>query len=144
VWPWDDFFTSVKVGTGAGFLFGIISAQIRPFLFDVSFGDLASFVLILAVVSLLAAFFSAAIASTIQQKKLSRVDDKSVANKNAIYVLGLSFKRMDDAEREKYRPTSPDAFVYKIPSTENYIMYEPTLGVITDYSSTLKHWLAAE
>jgi hypothetical protein len=40
VWPWWDTQTATTVGTGAGFLFGIIGVQIRPFLFDLSLSDL--------------------------------------------------------------------------------------------------------
>lgn len=145
VWPWGDFSTARTLGTGAGFLVGIISVHIRSFLFDLSLSDLAWFALFLAVVSFPAATISAMVASHIQQKKLSWENNKSFAALNAIYVLGLTFKRMDDAERKKYYPSSPDAFIYKAPRTENCIIYEPTLGRITDRSSDgVKYWLAAE
>jgi hypothetical protein len=151
VWPWGDFDTAIKVGTGAGVLFGIVGVQIRPILYELSLSDLAWFLIILLGVSCLAAMIGSELASFIQQRNLHRLDDKSFANVDTLFVFGFPFKRMDNEERKRRHFESPDVFVYNIPRSDGEIIYEPTFGIITDNSegssyrdpTKIRYWLAS-
>ena len=164
VWPWDDTVTASWIGASAGFVFGIISVQIRPIIFELSFVELIGFILILAFVSLLAAAIGSLIARKIQQRKLDRLNkatverraqgwdyNSSLVNVKEMFVLGHSFRRMTAEERKELNRTmgDPDIFIYWTPRGDGYIVYEPTQGIITDNSRgnaspQVRYWLASK
>jgi hypothetical protein len=141
-WPWDILSTAKWSGTGAGILAGLLDVQLRRAPLALGFDRFLGFAILLLIVSCSAATVSAIVALTKTDKNLMRSNDRSFSKVDFASIHGYSFKRMDEAERKNYKPSSQDAFIYKIPRSGDVLIYEPALGMLSEHSSLrVTKWL---